>query len=135
MLSKHEMMKHGLKGLRFVFWGGSGTFGLFGFFVVSHVFPQDVLNNTILLSHMFCPKFHFQHKVLFWGGFKKNYFNFVVLGQLKWIVVKTKKLNMGRTPLGNLQSWQNQKLEEDEQNSLLPKPTWNWNKIFFKILV
>jgi hypothetical protein len=58
-----------------------------------------------------------------------------VLGQLKWIVVKTKKLNMGRTPLGNLQSWQNQKLEEDEQNSLLPKPTWNWNKIFFKILV
>jgi len=39
---------------------------------------------------------------------------------------------MGRTPLGNLQSWQNQKLKEDEQNSLLPKPTWNWNKIFFQ---
>lgn len=42
---------------------------------------------------------------------------------------------MGGTPLGNLQSSQHQKLENDEKNSLFPKSTWNWNKIFFKILV
>jgi hypothetical protein len=31
---------------------------IWGFFFVSDVFPQDILNNNIFLSHMFCPKFH-----------------------------------------------------------------------------
>jgi hypothetical protein len=44
----------------FFFFGfeeGERFFGLFGFFIASNVFPQDVLNSTTLLSHMLCPKF------------------------------------------------------------------------------
>jgi len=76
--------------------------GYFDFFCYSKCVPQDFPNNTMFLSHMFCPKFSyfhlyrwakgnhsiFQYKFLFLK--RLQWFYFVVMGQSKWLIAKKK---------------------------------------------